>query len=237
MHREEYQDKRMIMAKYSRLTVATQMYETGMVPVFYHKDLEVAKKVLKACYDGGVRVFEFTNRGDFAHEVFGELNKFALRELPDMILGAGSVVDSPTAALYIQLGANFIVSPILDADMAIICNRRKILWSPGCGSLTEIVKAEELGAEVVKIFPATQVGGPEFIKAIKGPRPMTNIMPTGGVEPTEDNLKKWITDGAYCVGMGSKLMIKKEDGSYDYETILKKSRQAIDIIRSYRKAQ
>ena len=167
------------MAQFSRIEVAIQAKEIGIVPVFYHSDLEVAKQVVKACYDGGARIFEFVNRGDFAHEIFGELIKYASKELPGMILGVGSVVEEATTALYLQLGANFIVSPILNDKMAKICNRRKVSWMPGCGSLTEISYAEELGAEIVKIFPATQVGGPDFIKAVKGPMKFTNIMPTG----------------------------------------------------------
>ena len=162
------------------------------MPVFYHSDIDVSKKVVKACYDGGVRVFEFTNRGDFAHEVFSELNKYCRAELPEMIMGVGSVIDAGTTSLYLQLGANFIVSPVLKEDMAIVCNRRKILWSPGCGSLTEISRAEELGAEVVKIFPGSQVGGPGFVKAVRGPFPWTSIMPTGGVKPTEEKYDQMV---------------------------------------------
>jgi 2-dehydro-3-deoxyphosphogluconate aldolase / (4S)-4-hydroxy-2-oxoglutarate aldolase len=157
------------MARFTRIQVALKMAETGMIPVFYHKDIEICKKVVKACYEGGVRVFEFTNRGDFAHEVFTELNKYAAKELPEMILGVGSIVEAGTTSLYIQLGANFIVSPVLNEDMAKVCNRRKISWSPGCGSVSEISKAEELGAEIVKIFPGSQVGGPKFVEAVKGP--------------------------------------------------------------------
>ncbi|MFY0688413.1 MAG: bifunctional 4-hydroxy-2-oxoglutarate aldolase/2-dehydro-3-deoxy-phosphogluconate aldolase [Cyclobacteriaceae bacterium] len=205
------------MARFTRIEVALQMKESGIVPVFYHKDVDICKKVLKACYDGGVRVFEFTNRGDYAHEVFGELNKYAAAELPEMILGVGSVVDAGTTSLYLQLGANFIVSPILNPDMAKACNRRKVAWSPGCGSLTEISYAEELGAEVVKIFPGSQVGGPGFVKAVNGPFPWTSIMPTGGVTPEPDNLKKWFEAGVHCVGMGSQLITKDviADGNYD----------------------
>ena len=191
------------MARFTRIQVLSKMHETGMVPVFFHKDIEVAKNVLKACYDGGVRVFEFTNRGDYAHEVFGELNKYAEQALPEMILGVGSIVDAGTTSLYIQLGSNFIVSPILSADMAKVCNRRKISWSPGCGSLSEISYAEELGADIVKIFPATQVGGPAFVKGVKAPSPWISIMPTGGVSPTEENLSAWFDAGVACVGMGS----------------------------------
>ncbi|MEM9649885.1 MAG: bifunctional 4-hydroxy-2-oxoglutarate aldolase/2-dehydro-3-deoxy-phosphogluconate aldolase [Bacteroidota bacterium] len=222
------------MARFTRIEVAIKMKETGMVPVFYHKDIEVCKKVLQACYEGGVRVFEFTNRGDFAHEVFAELNKYAAVQTPEMILGIGSVVDTGTTSLYIQSGANFVVSPVLNAEMAKVCNRRKIAWSPGCGSLTEISYAEELGAEVVKIFPATQVGGPAFVKAIKGPSPWTSIMPTGGVEPTQENLKAWFDAGVHCVGMGSKLFVKDASGSIDYVGLTKKVSQTIDLIKTLR---
>nr|WKN36239.1 bifunctional 4-hydroxy-2-oxoglutarate aldolase/2-dehydro-3-deoxy-phosphogluconate aldolase [Tunicatimonas sp. TK19036] len=223
------------MARFTRIQVLSQMHETGMVPVFFHKDIEVAKQVLKASYDGGVRVFEFTNRGDYAHEVFGELNKYAEAELPGMILGVGSIVDAGTASLYIQLGANFIVSPVLSADMAKVCNRRKISWSPGCGSLSEISYAEELGADIVKIFPATQVGGPAFVKGVKGPCPWTSIMPTGGVSPTEENLKGWFDAGVACVGMGSQLITKDIIQESNYDLLKERTQQAMDIIRNLRK--
>lgn len=222
------------MARFTRIEVALKMKETGMVPVFYHKDIAVCKQVLKACYDGGVRVFEFTNRGDFAHEVFGELSKWAAKETPEMILGVGSVIDSATAVLYIQLGANFIVSPLIDEETARFCNRRKIAWSPGCGSVTEINRAHELGAEVVKVFPGSSVGGPEFVSGVKGPMPWASIMPTGGVSPDEANLKGWFKAGVHCVGMGSQLFPKDfiESGSYD--TITEKCKQALEIISKLR---
>ncbi|MBS0000740.1 MAG: bifunctional 4-hydroxy-2-oxoglutarate aldolase/2-dehydro-3-deoxy-phosphogluconate aldolase [Cyclobacteriaceae bacterium] len=224
------------MARFDRIKVYSTMRATAIIPVFYHKDPQAGMDVVKACYAGGARVFEFTNRGDFAYDVFAELNRFIIREMPDMILGVGSVVDGPTAALYIQAGTNFIVSPSLKEDMAIVCNRRKIPWIPGCGSVNEISRAEELGAEVVKIFPAGQVGGPAFIKNIKGPCPWTSIMPTGGVEPTEENLKAWFEAGAYCVGMGSKLMVKDPDGKFDLKGIEEMTRKAIQIASRYIKA-
>ena len=235
MVRVEFQDKnRFTMARFTRIEVFIKMSETGMIPVFYNQDVEVCKEVVKACYAGGVKVFEFTNRGDFAHEVFNNLNKWVITELPELILGVGSVVDAPTAALYIQMGANFIVSPILNPEIAKICNRRKIAWSPGCGSLNDISYAEELGAEIVKIFPGTSVGGPEFVKAVKGPCPWSNIMPTGGVEPEEENLKKWFNAGVTCVGMGSKLfpaeIIKKQNWSFITEACDK----ALTLIKKVR---
>jgi 2-dehydro-3-deoxyphosphogluconate aldolase/(4S)-4-hydroxy-2-oxoglutarate aldolase len=209
------------------------MLETGIIPVFYHHDITTCRNVLKACYDGGIRVFEFTNRGDFAHEVFRDLNKYAAQEMPQMILGIGSVMDAGTTSLYIQLGANFIVSPVLNEEMGRTCNRRKILWSPGCGSVSEISRAEELGAEIIKIFPGSQVGGPGFVAAIKGPMPWTNIMPTGGVEPTEESLKAWFQAGAACVGMGSQLLKKSLIEKGDFNKITSTCRFALDLAKKY----
>ena len=222
------------MSRFSRIEVALKMKETGMVPVFYHKDAEVCKKVVKACYDGGVRVFEFTNRGDFATLVFAALNQFAISECPEMIMGAGSVIDEGTAAMYIALGANFIVSPIIDEGTARVCNKRKIAWSPGCGSVTEIARAHELGSEVVKIFPGTQVGGPEFVRSVMGPMPWTSIMPTGGVTPTEENLKGWFNAGVTCVGMGSQLFPAEILKNENYSYITARCEEALAIIRSLR---
>src|SRR5512136_666964 len=175
------------MAKYSRLKVLSTMIETGMVPVFYHPDPVIVINVIKACLAGGVRCFEFTNRGDRANEVFGEVIK-QLKSDDRLILGTGSIIEAGTAALYIQLGSNFIVGPILNPDVARLCNRRKIAYSPGCGSATEISQAEELGVEICKIFPGDSVGGPEFVKAILGPTPWTRVMPTGGVETTKESI-------------------------------------------------
>tara|TARA_R110002073_G_C9433737_1_gene576905 strand:+ start:588 stop:1256 length:669 start_codon:yes stop_codon:yes gene_type:complete len=204
------------MAQYTRIEVAAIMKETGMVPLFYHSDIALGKKVLKACYDGGARLMEFTARGDFAFEVFSALNKFAVKELPGMILGVGSITDAAAASLYMQIGANFIVTPSLREDIAIACNRRKVLWSPGCGSLTEINNAEELGCEIVKLFPGSTYS-PSFVKAIKGPQPWTSIMPTGGVTTEVSNLKAWFDAGVTCVGLGSQLISKDilTNGDFD----------------------
>lgn len=221
------------MAKFTRIQVALKMHEQGMVPLFYHKDTETAKQLIKALYKGGARLLEFTNRGDYAHEVFAELYKFADKEMPDLMMGVGSVTDAGVASLYMQLGANFIVTPVLREDIAVVCNRRKVLWSPGCGSLTEIARAEELGCEVVKLFPGS-VYGPGFVKGVTAPQPWTNIMPTGGVSPDPDNLKAWFNSGVYCVGMGSKLMIKKGDGTYDYPQITATTQQALELIAEIR---
>lgn len=219
------------MAQYTRLEVAQVMKDTGLVPLFFHKDIELGKKVLKACYDGGARLMEFTARGDFAHEVFGELNKYAIKELPGMIMGVGSVTDAATASLFMSLGANFVVTPVLREDIALVCNRRKVLWSPGCGSLTEIARAEELGCEIVKLFPGGTYG-PAFVKAIKGPQPWTSIMPTGGVSPTEENLKGWFEAGVTCVGMGSNLISKEIIANQDFDALEKAVKNSLSIIKN-----
>ena len=221
------------MAKYSRLEVAMAMRESGMIPLFFHSDVELGKKVLRACYSGGARLLEFTSRGDFAHEVFAELNKFALAELPGMIMGVGSITDAGAASLYMQLGANFVVTPVLREDIALVCNRRKVLWSPGCGSLTEIARAEELGCEIVKLFPGSTYG-PGFVKAIKGPSPWTDIMPTGGVSTEESNLRGWFEAGVTCVGMGSKLISKKILAQKDFKKLEEDVRKTLNIIKSVR---
>lgn len=222
------------MAQYTRIEVAGIMKDTGLVPLFYHPDLEISKKVLKACYDGGARLMEFTARGDFAHEVFGELTKYAIKELPGMVMGVGSVTDAASASRFMALGANFIVTPVFREDIAIACNRRKVLWSPGCGTLTEITKAEELGCEIVKLFPG-DIYGPNFVKGIKGPQPWTSIMPTGGVSPTKENLEAWFKAGVTCVGMGSKLIKKDAKGNFDLKSIKALVRESLEIIKSIRK--
>jgi 2-dehydro-3-deoxyphosphogluconate aldolase/(4S)-4-hydroxy-2-oxoglutarate aldolase len=223
------------MAQFSRIEVALKMKESGMVPVFFHKDVEVCKAVVKACYDGGARLFEFTNRGDFATLTFAALNKWAIKECPKMIMGVGSIIDDGTAAMYLALGANFIVSPLIDEGTARVCNKRKVAWSPGCGSVTEIGRAHELGAEVVKIFPGSQVGGPSFVQAVKGPMPWASIMPTGGVSPTEDNLKAWFDAGVTCVGMGSQLFPKEVLANGNYAYITDKCAEALSIIKKLQK--
>jgi len=219
------------MANFSRIEVAQVMKQTGLVPLFYNGDIETSKKVVKAVYDGGARLLEFTARGDYAHEVFGELNKYVIKELPNMIMGVGSVTDAASASRFMALGANFIVTPVLREDIAIVCNRRKVLWSPGCGSLTEIARAEELGCEIVKLFPGG-IYGPGFVKAVKGPQPWTSIMPTGGVSPTRENLEGWFKAGVTCVGMGSKLIAKNADGNYDLAKIESDTKNALTIIES-----
>ena len=221
------------MASFSRIEVFSTMEATGLVPLFYHSDISVAKEVLKACYEGGARLMEFTARGDFAFEVFSELVKYAAKDLPGMILGVGSITDAAAASFYMQLGANFIVTPVYRKDIAIVCNRRKVLWSPGCGSLTEIAQAEEMGCEIVKLFPGGSYG-PSYVKAIKGPQPWTSIMPTGGVSPTKESIEAWFNAGVTCVGMGSKLISKEVIVNEDYKGLENTISKALALIKSAR---
>lgn len=221
------------MARFNKIEVLQKMEATGMVPVFYHHDIAVAKHVIKACYDGGVRAFEFTNRGDFAHEVFAECVKFAAVECPELAMGVGSVVDSATAALFLQLGACFVVGPLLNPEVARICNRRLVPYVPGCGSVSEIGSAQELGCDVTKVFPG-EVYGPAFVKAVKAPCPWSRIMVTGGVSPDRDNLSSWFQAGAFCVGMGSKLFPKERIEAADWQYITDQCRRSIDFISTAR---
>lgn len=220
--------------KFDKIQVLQKMQQTGMVPVFYHSDVEVAKQVVKACYDGGVRAFEFTNRGDFAHEVFAECVKFAAKECPEMAMGVGSIVDAPTAALYIQLGASFVVSPLLNPEVARVCNRRLVPYCPGCGSVSEIGTAQELGCDLTKVFPGDAYG-PAFVKATMAPCPWSRIMVTGGVSPDKENLTAWLRAGAFCVGMGSKLFPKDTLKNKDWQHITEMCRQSLEYIAEARK--
>ena len=218
------------MAQYSRIQVINKMMELRMVPLFYNSDFQVAKNILQACYNGGARLIEFTNRGDFAIEVFSKLIKFASKELPGMIVGIGSVTDSAAASQYMLLGANFVVTPVLREDIAIVCNRRKVLWIPGCGSLSEIAKAEEMGCELIKLFPGN-VYGPDFIKSVKAPQPWSSIMPTGGVSIEQSNLLGWFKAGADCVGLGSKLISKEILINQDFKKLEKNVLDTLQFIQ------
>ncbi len=222
------------MARFNKMQVLSVMKSTGKVPVFYQSVEETAKQVVKACYEGGVRAFEFTNRGDFAHEVFGELNKWVARECPEMVMGVGSVVDPATAALYIQLGANFIVGPLFNPEVAKVCNRRLIPYTPGCGSVSEIGFAQECGCDLCKVFPAGNVGGPSFVKNVKAPMPWSMLMVTGGLEPTKENLTAWIKAGVTCVGMGSNLFPKDVVAAKDWAWISAKCQEAFGYIAEAR---
>lgn len=224
------------MARFPRMDVLNAMVRIGVVPVFYHEDAEVAKKIVAACSEGGAKVVEFTNRGDLAYQVFGELVRHFAKADPSVILGVGSVVDAPTAGLYISSGANFVVGPTLNPEVARLCNRRKVAYSPGCGSASEISEAEELGVEIVKVFPGGEVGGPNFVKAVLAPMPWTRIMPTGGVQATEESVAAWIKAGCACLGMGSDLVKKEWVAAGDYGAISERVSKVIGWVRKARGA-
>lgn len=221
------------MAKFDFLSVWRKMGETGIVPVFYHADAEMARAVVSACYAGGIRVFEFTNRGDGAHEVFAALVRYVRSECPDMALGAGTVTDAATAALYMQSGADFIVGPTFNADVARTCHRRSLPYVPGCGTVTEVSDAQAAGCPVCKLFPG-DVLTPRFVKDLLAPLPWSKLMVTGGVEPTEENLSAWFRAGAYCVGMGSKLFPASVLSAADWGGVTARCREALEIVRRVR---
>ncbi len=223
------------MARFDRLTVLNEMLRSGLVPVFYNADLEVAKEVLTAVAGGGSRILEFTNRGDRAWQVFSDLAAWAAEAHPEMILGVGSVIDMPTAALYVNSGANFVVGPVLNAEIGRLCNRRHIAYSPGCGSASEISEAEELGVEIVKVFPGSQVGGPKFVKSVLGPMPWVRIMPTGGVDATAESVNGWIQAGAACLGMGSRLIRKEWVAAEQYGRVRDNVEHVLKLIQKARR--
>jgi 2-dehydro-3-deoxyphosphogluconate aldolase/(4S)-4-hydroxy-2-oxoglutarate aldolase len=221
------------MTRYSKHEVIGKMLNIGLIPVFYNGDVEIAKKIVIACRNGGAKIVEFTNRGDFAYQVFSELEKWCAKEFPEVVLGVGSVIDPATAALYINNGANFIVGPIFNRKISRICARRKVVYSPGCGTASEISEAEEMGSDIVKVFPGGVVGS-GFIKNMKGPCPWVNLMPTGGVDATRENVHEWIKAGAACLGIGSKLIRKDWVKAGDFEQITKKTEQVIWWIQEAR---
>jgi 2-dehydro-3-deoxyphosphogluconate aldolase/(4S)-4-hydroxy-2-oxoglutarate aldolase len=222
------------MARFDRLTVLNTILADGMVPLFYNSNLETSRQVAAALSEGGSHVLEFTNRGDFAIEVFTALIKDCAKSHPDLIIGVGSVDDAPTAALYMAHGANFVVGPTFAEEIARLCNRHKVAYMPGCGSVSEIATAEEWGAEIVKVFPGESVGGPGFVKALLGPRPWTRLMPTGGVTSEEENLRAWFNAGVACVGMGSKLVRSEWVKGGNFQAIRETTQSALDVIRRIR---
>jgi len=221
------------MAKFSRLVVLNTMLDVGLVPLFYHGDIEIATKIIQACLEGGARCLEFTNRGDGAHLVFEQLVS-CFKDDPRLFLGAGTVIDAGTAILYMQLGANFIVGPTLDEEIAYACNRRKVAYIPGCGNVNDISRAETLGVEICKFFPGDSMGGPNFVKSISGPMPWSNLMPTGGVAFREENIREWFLAGVACVGIGSNLITKEAVANGNFEDITIKIKQVLSWISSAR---
>lgn len=221
---------------FKRLEVLQQIHQLGMVPVFFNKDVDIAIEIAKACVDGGAKVLEFTNRGEGALEVFSKLNQFLKTYDAEAILGVGSIVDDATAALFVSVGAQFIVGPNIDEGVALFCNKRKIAYMPGCGTVSEIHKAESLGVEICKLFPGGSVGGPDFVKAVLAPRPWSSLMPTGGVKPTEDSLREWFAAGIVCAGMGSQLIRKDLIEAKKFDELQQNVRSALQTIKDLKKS-
>ncbi len=217
-----------------RMAVLAAMIDQGVIPVFYHPDVETCVNVIQACANGGARCIEFTNRGEFAAHTFLDVTRHFAKADPSVIMGVGSIVDAPTAGLFIANGAKFVVGPILNAEVARVCNRRMVPYSPGCGSATEISYAQELGSEIVKVFPGESVGGPTFVKNVLGPMPWTKIMPTGGVDPDEASLREWFGAGIVAAGMGSKLITNDLLKAGDWAGIEARVRKTVDLIRKIR---
>ena len=222
------------MARFMRLDVINTILDIGLVPLFYNGQVETAIEIVSACARGGARVVEFTHRGEMAYSVFAELVQHFAKADPSVILGVGSIMDAPTAALYLAVGANFVVGPSFHHDVARLCNRRKILYMPGCATETEIANAEEMGAEICKIFPGEAVGGPSFISTVMAPCPWHRLLPTGGVDATQENLSAWIKAGAAAVGMGSKLITAQAVKTSDFDSISNKVAQCIGWIKQAR---
>lgn len=202
-----------------RILVYQTLLQTRLLPLFFSADIETSQKVAKACADGGAKLLEFTNRGEGALEVFKGLKAYLQKKQIPLILGAGSIIDAPTAALFVANGADFIVGPSHEVEISRFCNRRKIAYIPGCQTIKEISLAEEYGAEVVKVFPGSCIGGPEFITSVLGPMPWSKLLPTGGVEPEKESIQSWLKAGAAAVGMGSKLVRKDWIRNNQYQKI------------------
>ncbi len=220
------------MAAKDRMAVLAAMMDQSVIPVFYHPDAELCMNVIQACANAGAKCVEFTNRGEFAAHVFHEVTRHFARADPSVIMGVGSIVDAPTAAIYIANGARFVVGPLINVETARLCNRRGIPYSPGCGSATEIGDAQELGCEIIKVFPGSSVGGPEFVKSVMGPMPWTRIMPTGGVEPTEESLRRWFAAGIVACGIGSNMITRKLLEARDFQGIEDSVRRTVELVRT-----
>ncbi|MHB1375874.1 MAG: bifunctional 4-hydroxy-2-oxoglutarate aldolase/2-dehydro-3-deoxy-phosphogluconate aldolase [Candidatus Humimicrobiaceae bacterium] len=222
------------MARFERLKVYNTIFEDGMIPLFFNKDKNTAKEITEALVKGGSRLLEFTNRGEGALDVFSYLINIAPEFFPSLIIGAGTIIDAPTAALFIAHGADFIVGPSFDEETARLCNKRRVPYIPGAATITEVIRAEEFGAELIKIFPGETIGGPKFVEALKGPCPRTKVMPTGGVTTDEENIKAWFKSGVSCIGMGSQLVTKKSVSEKSYSMITDSTKKVLNLIKSIR---
>lgn len=217
---------------FSKEEIIEVMKGTGIVPLFTHDNAEDAQQVVEAAYRGGVRAFEFTNRRANSFEIFSHLIR-ERKKFPDLMLGIGTVMDAKTTKMFIDAGADFIISPIMKTEMAEVCHAHNKAWIPGCATLTEIVTARDHGAAVIKVFPGS-VLGPGFVSSIMPVVPDLKLMITGGVEPTQENLSAWFNAGAMCVGMGSQLFTKDILQHRNWDVLSQKVKHAMELVAGIR---
>jgi 2-dehydro-3-deoxyphosphogluconate aldolase/(4S)-4-hydroxy-2-oxoglutarate aldolase len=222
------------MASHPKADVLATITREGVVPVFYDPDVGVTREVARRLVAGGISTIEFTNRGDGAVRVFAELLAWARRELPELVVGVGTVTQAATAVHVIDIGADFVFAPNLDPQVAAACNERNIPYVPGCGTLSEIQQAYRLGCDMVKLFPADAIGGPSFLKAVRAPCPWVRAVPTGGVEPTVESLRSWYEAGAPAVGMGSRLLTKELIADEDWDGLERKVAETVAAVAAAR---
>ena len=222
------------MAAHAKDQVLTTISREGVVPVFYDADVEVAKAVARRLVAGGLSTIEFTNRGDGAVRVFAELIAWARSDLPELLVGMGTVTQAATAVHALDLGADFVFAPGLSADVAAVCHERNVPYVPGCGTVSEIQAAYRLGCDMVKLFPADAIGGPAFLKAVRAPCPWVRAVPTGGVEPTVESLGAWYDAGAPAVGMGSKLLTRDLISSADWDGLERQVAATVQAVAAAR---
>lgn len=220
------------MAKFTKEELYDKVANVPIVPLFTHADASVAKAVLKACYEGGIRVFEYTNRSGNAKNIFCELVKYARAEMPDLAIGIGTVFNGEEAAFFIEKEADFIIQPIINEEVGKLCMQQDIAWIPGAMTVTEVYKAQQGGADIVKLFPADTLGT-SFVKALKGPLPKVRLMATGGVLPAVESLEKWFSAGVSCVGIGSQLCPKEIIETKDYARLQKNVERCVAFTQQF----
>lgn len=212
-----------------------RMHAGGMMPIFFHPDEQVCLDLLFAAYEGGVRVIEMVNRGKEAKTIFPKIREAASR-MPGLYLGVGTIYHPFEAEEFLDMGAEFIVAPVMNPKLGEYCAKVDVPWIPGCGTVSEVFFAQKLGSQLVKIYPAN-VLTPEFVPAVHAVLPQIEIIPTGGVEPTAESMKAWFDAGVLCVGMGSQLFRKDLINRGAFGEIQERVKQAMNIIESIREQQ
>ena len=213
--------------------IIKRIVEQGVLPLYFHPDATVSVEVLKALYAAGIRAVEYTNRGEAALDNFKLLKETRDKELPELLLGIGTIKRKKEAKAFIKAGADFIIAPGIIEEVAETVHKEEMIWIPGCMTTTEIIRAEDAGAKLIKLFPGNLLG-PSFVSAIKELFPDLYFMPTGGVEVSKENLTAWFKSGVVAVGMGSKLITKEILEKKDYEQLTNKTKEAIALVNEVR---